>query len=84
MIYYKTKKGDRFDYNPRESKFIKPEIQGMLEKTLKSGIVDIHSTGTKFKTCLVALTNLGFIVLDLNSVDWETYDSMLSWTSSHS
>jgi hypothetical protein len=68
MIYYQTKKGDRYDYNPRESKFIRPEIQGLLEKSVKAGIVDIHTGESKFKTSLLVLDNLGFIVLDINTV----------------
>lgn len=71
MITYHTKKGDRFEYNPRESKFVKPEIQGLLEISLKAGLVDLQSTGGKFKSTLLVLCNLGFIVLDISTVSSE-------------
>lgn len=82
VISYKTKKGDTFDYNPRESKFVKPEIQGILEKTLKAGVVQILSKGYNFRPCLLVLCDMGFIVLELNSVGSLSH-SMLSLILCH-
>lgn len=80
MISYRTKKGDTFEYDPRASKFVKPEIQGVLEKSLKAGVVSVLSRGGSFRPSLLVLCDLGFIVLELNSVGSDLL-STPSWTS---
>ena len=69
-ISYKTKQGKKIDYNPVYSSFVRPEIQGLIEKTNKCGIVKICRNREKFEYYVVILTDLGLIVLDVAKVEW--------------
>ncbi len=66
-INYRTAKGSNLVYN-HASFFVKPEIQGLIERTVKSGIVKMRRNYEQFRDCVIVTTDLGFIVMNIKEV----------------
>ena len=61
-------KGKKHQYDTFTSSFTRPEIQGLLETSIKSGILNIGRDGNAAKNHIVSTTELGLVVLVVDDV----------------
>lgn len=61
-------RGKKHEYNPFDSSFVRPEIQGLLEASKKTGILSIGRDGGEAENFIVSATDLGLVVLSVGEV----------------
>lgn len=63
-------RGKKHEYDPFLSSFVRPEIQGLLEASKKSGILSIGRDGGEVENYVVSTTDLGLVVLSVSEVSF--------------
>lgn len=68
-ISFSSMKGKDIEYDLKRSSFVKPEIQGMLDKATKIGLLKIEKNGKESQESrLCVLTDMGLLVLQVDNV----------------